>query len=181
MKRLAQGERILALLRALGGCASGAEVPLPAILALSPRIAQHTARITELRHAGYDIRCRSEWVNGDRHTFYRLVANKGNRASLSQTRDDALEPAGASRASTAGAGPNPPSPPSPRAGATPAPAILLSPAARREQPDSPQSSARGAVVRLPLTMPSDSRGTERRQAVRGTAAGDSLQLELRLC
>ena len=170
MTRLAQEKRILALLKAARPAEwtdplrRAGEVPLPMILMLSPRIAQYNARIKELRAAGYDIRCRSEWVNGERHTFYRLVAEPKGSALHPLSPEKAT--AAASRASTAGAGTLPPSPPSPRAGATPAPAST-SPAARREQPHSPRQSVSDAA--------------ERRQAVGGTAAGDSVQLELRLC
>jgi hypothetical protein len=46
-------------------------VPLPDILSLF--IANYRARISELRRAGYPIELREEWVDGQRHTAYRLV------------------------------------------------------------------------------------------------------------
>ena len=62
-----QRAKILALLTA----AKGGEVPLPPIKALS---AQYNARIYELRRAGFRIPApRMETVNGQRHSWYRLV------------------------------------------------------------------------------------------------------------
>ena len=49
-------------------------MPLPMILALF--IANYRARFSELRRKGYQIELRDEWVNGQRHTAYRLVRNR---------------------------------------------------------------------------------------------------------
>jgi hypothetical protein len=46
-------------------------VSLPAILSLY--IANYRMRITELRRAGHNIELRDEWIDGQRHTAYRLV------------------------------------------------------------------------------------------------------------
>jgi hypothetical protein len=47
-------------------------VPLPKILELL--IASHTRRISDLREAGYDVRCEDEWVDGQRRTKYKLMS-----------------------------------------------------------------------------------------------------------
>jgi hypothetical protein len=46
-------------------------VTLPEIMDL--RIANYRARISELREQGYHIECETEWVNGVRHSKYRLT------------------------------------------------------------------------------------------------------------
>ena len=63
-RAMSQAERVLALLQ------SRDWVPLPLILDL--RIPCHSKRIHELRQAGHCIELRDEWVNGSRHTAYRL-------------------------------------------------------------------------------------------------------------
>jgi len=51
--------------------ARGAWVPLPEIMACA---AQYNARILELRRAGFNIpKPRVEIVNGQKHTWYRLL------------------------------------------------------------------------------------------------------------
>lgn len=49
-------------------------VPLPAILQLG--IAQYNARIKELRAQGYVIENKTLWLNGIRHSWFRLF-NRG--------------------------------------------------------------------------------------------------------
>ena len=51
--------------------AHGAWVSLPEILALG--IAQYGARILELRRQGFIIENRTEHVDGERHSWFRLV------------------------------------------------------------------------------------------------------------
>jgi hypothetical protein len=46
-------------------------VQLPEVLKLG--IAQYNARILELRELGYDIRNETEWHDGVRHSWFRLV------------------------------------------------------------------------------------------------------------
>ena len=62
-----QCDRILRLLIE----ARGSWVPLPEILTLG--CAQYGARILELRRLGYKIENKSEWVEGSRHSWFRLV------------------------------------------------------------------------------------------------------------
>jgi hypothetical protein len=57
--------RVLALLM------SREWVSLPDLLDL--RIASYTRRISDLRDKGHDIICETEWVDGVRHSRYRLV------------------------------------------------------------------------------------------------------------
>lgn len=64
-RRPTQRERILSLL------AGGEWIPLPKILALN--IAQFGARILELRRDGHNIENRVEEVNGETHSWYRLI------------------------------------------------------------------------------------------------------------
>ncbi|MCI0402673.1 MAG: hypothetical protein L0212_04025 [Acidobacteria bacterium] len=65
-----QQRRLLALLDS----AEGGWVPLPRILALTPKIAQYNARIHELRAKGFPIENRIiERVGGECHTEFRLV------------------------------------------------------------------------------------------------------------
>ena len=64
-----QSARILEVLRA----ACGSWVPLPEILALG--IAQYSARILELRRLGFNIENKTEWANGARHSWFRLVSS----------------------------------------------------------------------------------------------------------
>jgi len=66
--RKTQQQRILALLR------SKEWVTLPEMMQLF--IASRTARITELRHLGYQIECVTERVNGETRSKYRLVEQK---------------------------------------------------------------------------------------------------------
>jgi hypothetical protein len=66
-RRPTQCERILEVLRD----ANGEWVPLPKILALG--IAQYNARIFQLRAAGHDIENRTEEVDGETHSWYRLL------------------------------------------------------------------------------------------------------------
>ena len=65
--RKSQCDRLLALITSYGefGC------PLPEILDL--RIANYRARISELREQNYRLDCETEWVDGVRHSKYRLV------------------------------------------------------------------------------------------------------------
>ena len=62
-----QREKILAILRER----AYAWVPLPDILALG--IAQYNARIYELRRDGYRIENKTQPVNGQRRSWYRLA------------------------------------------------------------------------------------------------------------
>ena len=64
---LNQRERIIVLL----AMNQGAWVSLPEILSLY--IANYRARISELRKEGHPIELKDEWVDGQRHTAYRLV------------------------------------------------------------------------------------------------------------
>jgi hypothetical protein len=53
--------------------ARGAWVPLPEIMACA---AQYNARLHELRKAGFNIpKPRIETINGQKHTWYRLLAS----------------------------------------------------------------------------------------------------------
>ena len=53
--------------------ARGAWVPLPEIMACA---AQYNARILELRRAGFNIpKPRVETINGQKHTWYRLLSS----------------------------------------------------------------------------------------------------------
>jgi Helix-turn-helix domain len=63
--RLSQRARLLRLLL------SANEIGLPEILDL--RISQYNARISELRGQGFDIRNRSEHIDGVVHSWFRLV------------------------------------------------------------------------------------------------------------
>jgi hypothetical protein len=49
---------------------NGGWCPLPKILDL--HIAQYNARILELKHKGYDIQNKTEWIKGERHSWFRL-------------------------------------------------------------------------------------------------------------
>jgi hypothetical protein len=60
-----QQQRILALLR------SKEWISLPEILDL--RIASYTRRLSDLRELGFRIECETKWVNGVRHSKYRLL------------------------------------------------------------------------------------------------------------
>lgn len=52
-------------------------VGLPKILDLRPRISQYSARIHTLRHRdGCEIENRVEIVNGEKHTWFRLLRPK---------------------------------------------------------------------------------------------------------
>lgn len=66
--RVSQRARILRLLL------SANEIGLPAILDL--RVSQYCARLNELRHAGFDIRNRTEHIDGVVHSWYRLVSSE---------------------------------------------------------------------------------------------------------
>lgn len=66
-KMKTQQERILNLLAARGGN----WVSLPEILDL--KISQYSSRVHELRCKGHLIENRSEWVNGQRHSWFRLI------------------------------------------------------------------------------------------------------------
>ncbi len=63
--------RILRLLR------ENKTVSLPMILNIKPMIANHTARISNLRAKGYNIKCTKEYVQTDNgheiHTEYQLI------------------------------------------------------------------------------------------------------------
>jgi hypothetical protein len=63
-----QGSRILRLL--IDAC--GAWVPLPEIMACA---AQYNTRIFELRRSGYHIENRTETIDGQRHSWFRLVVD----------------------------------------------------------------------------------------------------------
>jgi hypothetical protein len=71
MSHKSQSERLLALLRSYGDfwC------PLPEIMKLG--IACHTKRVSELRDRGFDILCDTSWVEGVRHSRYKLVSEPG--------------------------------------------------------------------------------------------------------
>ena len=47
-------------------------ISLPQILDL--RISQYSARVHELRKLGCEIENRTEWKNGELHSFFRLVS-----------------------------------------------------------------------------------------------------------
>ena len=69
-----QADRILRLLESQldnPGSFNHEWVPLPKILSLG--IASHTRRVSDLRKQGHKIECRSQWVDGQRRTAYRLV------------------------------------------------------------------------------------------------------------
>ena len=80
MSHASQKARLLALLQ------SKPVVMLPEILHLSPRIASHTKRLSELKAEGWDIQCEKEprivkdWagnvIGRELHTKYRLVGRK---------------------------------------------------------------------------------------------------------
>lgn len=53
--------------------ARGGWVPLPELLALG--IAQYNARVWELRRLGFTIENRTETMDGQRHSWFRLVAS----------------------------------------------------------------------------------------------------------
>lgn len=55
-------------------------VPLPAIIGLG--IAQYNARIKELRDSGVRIENKTEWVDGTRHSWFRLVPEKEEQLAL---------------------------------------------------------------------------------------------------
>ena len=46
-------------------------VPLPQLMDL--RIASLTRRISDLRKRGFNVECKTEWIDGVRHSKYRLV------------------------------------------------------------------------------------------------------------
>ncbi len=81
-----QRGRILALLVA----ACGGWVPLTHILALG--IAQYSARILELRREGHRIESRSEWRDGKRHTWFRLVINSASTETAQRPGSPQLTP-----------------------------------------------------------------------------------------
>lgn len=62
-----QREQILQLLQA----ANGGEVPSPQLALIS---LQYSARIHELRQLGWVIANRTQYVNGQRHGYFRLVS-----------------------------------------------------------------------------------------------------------
>jgi hypothetical protein len=81
-----------ALLRLLEAAAdrplfhNGGWVPLPIILTLG--IASHTRRISDLRAAGYDIRCEKERTeSGQLRTRYRLVKPDAGKDAASSHSD----------------------------------------------------------------------------------------------
>jgi hypothetical protein len=65
--RITQQKRILTLLNSR----PNQWVPLPDILDL--HIAQYGTRIKELRADGFQIENKTEWINGARHSWFRLV------------------------------------------------------------------------------------------------------------
>lgn len=69
--REAQASRILKVLQD----ANGKWVPLWQIQKPfeGSGIASHTRRISDLREQGHDVENRKEWVDGQAHSFYRLV------------------------------------------------------------------------------------------------------------
>jgi len=76
--------RILTLLRSRKDW-----TPLPDILALG--CAQYGARILELRQQGYDIQNRTEWVEGQRRSWFKLISEPENeppRTELEQATAD---------------------------------------------------------------------------------------------
>jgi len=74
----AQCDRILKLLLE----AKGRPVSLPEILEL--HISPYGARIYELRKLGFDIRNQISWVDGEKHSAFRLVLNPTVPATRSQ-------------------------------------------------------------------------------------------------
>ena len=70
MRTNTQHTRILALLRSR----PGQWIPLPEILGLG--IAQYNARIKELREEGYEIKNKTDWVAGVRHSWFCLEARE---------------------------------------------------------------------------------------------------------
>jgi len=67
VQRKSQAAAVLRLLLA----ARGSWVPLPEILKLG--VAQYNARVLELRRMGFLIENKTEWVNGARHSWFRLA------------------------------------------------------------------------------------------------------------
>jgi Helix-turn-helix domain len=67
--REAQCIRILNVLK--GRIGNSGWVTLPEIM--DPHIASYTRRISDLRQQGHNIECKTEWIDGIRHSWYRLV------------------------------------------------------------------------------------------------------------
>ena len=57
--------------------ARGEWVPLPDVLALG--CAQYNARIFELRRVGFNIENRTETVDGERHSWFRLLPSTSGK------------------------------------------------------------------------------------------------------
>ena len=75
--RANQREQILHLLQS----AKGREVGLPEILAC--RISQYGSRLHELRGAGYVIRNRKQWIDGQIHSWFRLESSPDEKTGES--------------------------------------------------------------------------------------------------
>lgn len=77
--RPSQTARIVALLRER----RGQWVPLCDILDLRPRISQFSARVWEARHRwGLPIENRTETINGEKHSWFRLIEKSQPGAKL---------------------------------------------------------------------------------------------------
>lgn len=70
MDKLNQCDRILALLKNADPV-DGRYVTLLQILNL--RIANYRARVSEMRKRGAIIECHTEWIDGIRYSWYRLL------------------------------------------------------------------------------------------------------------
>jgi alkylated DNA nucleotide flippase Atl1 len=69
--------------------ADGAWVALPEVLELG--IAQYNARVYELRRLGFAIENRTERVNGQRHSWFRLVQSPTQSKSQGCTESDYMK------------------------------------------------------------------------------------------
>lgn len=65
--KTSQCKRILALLESY----KGGWCPLPKILKL--QISQYGTRILEMRRTGTIIENKTEWINGEKHSWFRYV------------------------------------------------------------------------------------------------------------
>ena len=76
MGKITQQQRILNLLKSR----LNEWIPLPQILDL--HIAQYGTRIKELRASGHDIKSKTEWVAGERHSWFRLIIGSPYQGTL---------------------------------------------------------------------------------------------------
>lgn len=80
MEKITQQQRILNLLKSR----PNEWVPLPQILDL--HIAQYGTRIKELRASGHDIKNKTEWIAGEKHSWFRIVIGSPYQDKLSFAR-----------------------------------------------------------------------------------------------